>query len=91
VTVEDAARLAEGLPSGFDPVSKAEEFGWGMCNGKPGFVHAHMGTYDPAFSLWAACEEAVVAGIIRDIVGNPFRPPPCCCAAAGSLSLFGRR
>src|SRR4051794_9054579 len=36
VTVEDVERLADGLPSGFDPVK--DRIGYGIGNADPGFV-----------------------------------------------------
>jgi hypothetical protein len=75
VKVEDVERLAENLPNGFDPVAEDANFVWGMGGGDPGFVHVSVGPLrDRLYTIEATCEERIVAAIIRDVVGNPFRP-----------------
>jgi hypothetical protein len=91
VTVEDAELLADGLPSAFDPLKT--RIGNGMSGGSQEFMDVHVapcptesqlldgrGYTDEewAFSLSGTCAKATVAAIIRDVVGNPFRPAPLC-------------
>jgi hypothetical protein len=78
VTPTDVERLAEGLPSAFDEVKHEEGFCWGgITNGPPGFIGAAIGLCrdgEEGYYLRADCPEAALAGILREIQGNPFRP-----------------
>src|SRR5262249_30589319 len=56
-----------------------EDFNWGgITNAAPGFINAGIGLWplgrDDAFFIQAVCPEATFAAILREILGNPFRP-----------------
>jgi hypothetical protein len=79
VTVADVERLTDGLPSGFDPVKDREFFTIGAMGpvGR-GFISVGFGLLEPDYSfyLYAKCPEGAVAAILRDVMGNPYRPAP---------------
>jgi hypothetical protein len=43
---------------------------------KLGKIRAKVELRDRLYTIEATCEERIVAAIIRDVVGNPFRPVP---------------
>lgn len=74
-TPEDVERLADGLPNAFDPIREMPGFGWATVGGEPGYVTVEVGLLLSRCPLiQVQCETADVAAVIRDVLGNPFRP-----------------
>jgi hypothetical protein len=87
VSPEDLEKYADGLPSAFDALVERGAFLSTGIGGSstPGYVNATLcftrEDYVPfegaeRYEMVARCEQAEVANLLRDVLGNPFRPAP---------------
>src|SRR5262249_9570844 len=74
-----ATRGAHGTASHACWNAAETEFGPAIadcCAGNAAWaVVEHEAVPSPAFNAWLACEQAIQCDRLRDIFGNPFRPP----------------
>jgi hypothetical protein len=74
ITVQDVESLAESPTQTVEIGRRTWEASWGMMNRGGDQLTAFAEARDASWRIEATCDRPAVADILREVLGNPFRP-----------------